>query len=242
MRIRSRGPGAIATSSLCAALLCGAAPAASQPIPSPTVDAPLAAVSGRRTAVLAGGCFWGVQAVFQHVRGVIQAVSGYSGGSAWNAHYEVVSFGVTGHAESVEISYDPSRISYGQLLRVFFSVAHDPTQRNRQGPDEGRQYRSAIFAADADQGRIALAYIAQLDEAGAFPRPIATEVVPLRAFYTAESYHQDYAARHPENPYIRINDAPKVEKLAAQFPELYVEGGMGRTKPGSRPSESRGPR
>jgi peptide-methionine (S)-S-oxide reductase len=205
-----------------AALACGAARAADVAVPLPNVDAPLASRLDERKAVLAGGCFWGVQAVFQHVRGVTSAVSGYAGGSAWNAHYNVVSLGVTGHAESVEVTYDASRLSYGQILRVFFSVAHDPTQRNRQGPDEGRQYRSAIFFADAEQKRIAEAYVAQLDRAGVFPRPIATEVVPLEAFYVAESYHQDYATRHPDDPYIQINDAPKVARLKAEFPELYV--------------------
>jgi peptide-methionine (S)-S-oxide reductase len=207
-----------------AALACVAARATDGPVPSPRLDAPLAAAPGERKAVLAGGCFWGIQAVFQHVRGVTQAVSGYSGGSAWNAHYEVVSLGVTAHAESVEVTYDPARITYGQLLRVFFSVAHDPTQVNRQGPDTGRQYRSAIFFADAEQKRIAEAYIAQLGAARVFPRPLATEVVPLEAFYVAESYHQDYAARHPESLYIQVNDAPKVVRLKVEFPGLYREG------------------
>jgi peptide-methionine (S)-S-oxide reductase len=201
----------------------GTARGAEAPVPPPKLDAPLARTPGERKAVLAGGCFWGVQAVFQHVRGVTRAVSGYSGGSAWTAHYDVVSFGVTGHAESVEVSYDPSRISYGQLLRVFFFVAHDPTERNRQGPDTGRQYRSAIFYADAGQKRIAEAYVAQLDAAKVFPRPIVTEIVPLSAFYVAESYHQDYATRHPESPYIQVNDAPKLVRLQAELPGLYVD-------------------
>jgi peptide-methionine (S)-S-oxide reductase len=194
---------------------------AEEPIPPPRVDAPLApANAATRTAVFAGGCFWGVQAVFQQLRGVTRAVSGYSGGSALTAHYQVVSTGMTGHAESVEVTYDPSRLTYGQLLRVFFSVAHDPTEKNRQGPDEGPQYRSAIFYADAEQQRIALGYIAQLDQAGAFGRKITTQVVPLKAFYVAESYHQDYATRNPENPYIVFNDAPKVARVKRIFPEL----------------------
>jgi peptide-methionine (S)-S-oxide reductase len=175
-----------------------------------------------RSIVLAGGCFWGVQAVFQHVRGVTKAVSGYSGGSAWTAHYQVVSSGVTAHAESVQVTFDPSQVTLGQLLRVFFSVAHDPTQLNRQGPDFGRQYRSAIFHADAEQKRLAEATIAELDQKGVFESRIVTQVVPLEAFYVAEAYHQNYAARHPDSPYIVINDAPKVAKLRRLFPELYV--------------------
>ncbi len=194
----------------------------SAPVPAPVQDAPRAANAGQQTAVVSGGCFWGIQAVFQHVKGVIRATSGYSGGSAKTAEYEVVSTGETGHAESVEIVYDPSQITYGELLRVFFSVAHDPTQLNRQGPDEGTQYRSSIFYANDDQKRIAQAYIAQLDKAGVFPRPIVTQVVPLQAFYPAEAYHQNYAALHPNQPYIVFNDAPKVEHLRQEFPELYT--------------------
>lgn len=190
-------------------------------LPNPIVDAPLASTSGRQTAVVAGGCFWGVQAVFQHVKGVQRVTSGYSGGSSSTAEYEVVSTGSTGHAESVEITFDPARVSYGQLLKVFFSVAHDPTQLNRQGPDTGTQYRSVIFYANDEQKRIAEAYVAQLERAKSFPRPIVTQVVPLKGFYAAESYHQDYAALHPDNPYIAINDAPKVEHLRQQFPDLY---------------------
>jgi peptide-methionine (S)-S-oxide reductase len=162
-----------------------------------------------------------VQAVFQHVKGVQRVTSGYSGGSSSTAEYEVVSTGSTGHAESVQITFDPARVSYGQLLKVFFSVAHDPTQLNRQGPDTGTQYRSVIFYANDEQKGIAEAYIAQLEQAKSFPRPIVTQVVPLKAFYAAESYHQDYAALHPDNPYIAINDAPKVEHLRQQFPDLY---------------------
>jgi peptide-methionine (S)-S-oxide reductase len=191
-------------------------------LPSPVVDEPLAASKGRPTAVLAGGCFWGVDAVFKHVRGVTSVTSGYSGGSRSTAEYEVVSSGRTGHAESVRIVYDPAQISYGQLLKVFFSVAHDPTQLNRQGPDEGPQYRSAIFVASDEQKRIAQAYIDQLNQAKVFPRPIVTQVAALTGFYQAEDYHQDYLAHHLDNPYIRINDLPKVDSLRKQFPDLYV--------------------
>jgi peptide-methionine (S)-S-oxide reductase len=192
------------------------------PVPAPEVDAARSAISGRQTAVVSGGCFWGLQAVFQHVKGVITATSGYSGGSAKTADYESVSTGETGHAESVQIVYDPSQITYGELLRVFFSVAHDPTQRDRQGPDEGPQYRSSIFYSNEEQKRIAEAYIAQLDAAKAFPHRIVTKVVPLEAFYPAEAYHQNYAALHPDQPYIMFNDAPKVEHLKQAFPELYT--------------------
>jgi peptide-methionine (S)-S-oxide reductase len=197
------------------------ATSAAAALPNPAIDAPLAAHSGRETTVLAGGCFWGIQAVFQHVKGVKEATSGYSGGSVPSPDYEQVSSGETGHAESVKITFDPSQISYGQLLKVFFSVALDPTQLNRQGPDSGTQYRSVIFYANAEQQRIAQAYISQLDQAKSFPRPIVTQVVPLKAFYPAESYHQNYATLHPDNPYIAINDAPKVDHLREQFPELY---------------------
>ncbi len=191
-------------------------------IPNPAVDATIATTKSEQTAVIAGGCFWGIQVVFQHVKGVISATSGYSGGSAKTAEYEVVSTGETGHAESVKIVYDPSKITYGQLLRVFFSVAHDPTQLNRQGPDEGTQYRSSIFYGNDEQRKIAEAYIAQLEQAKVFPRRIVTQVVPLQAFYPAEAYHQDYAARHPDNMYIVYNDAPKVSHLREQFPDLYT--------------------
>jgi peptide-methionine (S)-S-oxide reductase len=192
-------------------------------VPPPATDAALAA-SARPlgTAVVSGGCFWGVQAVYQHVRGVKKAVSGYAGGAAPTAHYEVVSRGGTGHAESVQIFYDPSEITYGQLLRIFFSVAHDPTTLNRQGPDDGPQYRSAIFFQDAEQEKIARAYIAQLNAAHVFSQPIVTEVTKLPGFYEAEEYHQDYAAQHPGDPYIVINDAPKVAGLKKLFPDIYV--------------------
>ena len=202
-------------------LSCSSATAAVK-IPDPAVDAPLASTKGQQTMVVSGGCFWGIQAVFQHVKGVKRATSGYSGGKANTAHYEMVSTGKTGHAESVEVVFDPSRITYGQLLKVFFSVAHDPTQLNRQGPDTGTQYRSVIFYSDPDQQRIAQAYIDQLNQARAFPVPIVTQVVPLTAFYAAEEYHQDYVTQHPDQPYIVINDLPKVANLRKEFPNLYM--------------------
>jgi len=189
--------------------------------PDPMIDTSVSTPTPQ-TAVLAGGCFWGVQAVFQHVKGVISATSGYSGGTADTAEYETVSTGRTGHAESVKIEFDPSKVSYGQLLRVYFSVAHDPTQLNRQGPDTGPQYRSAIFVSNADQQRIAKAYIEQLQSARIFNQPIVTQVVPLQKFYLAEAYHQDYLKKHPYNSYIVINDIPKLNRLRQQFPELYV--------------------
>jgi peptide-methionine (S)-S-oxide reductase len=189
--------------------------------PDPIVDSPLAAKKGSQTAVVAGGCFWGVQAVFQHVKGVKNATSGYSGGAVPSPVYEQVSRGQTGHAESVKITFDPAQISYGQLLKLFFSVVHDPTQLNRQGPDTGSQYRSVIFYSDGEQKRIAEAYISQLEQAKVFSLPIVTQVVPLKAFYDAEAYHQDYARFHPDDPYIANYDAPKVEQLREQFPDFY---------------------
>lgn len=201
---------------------CNAKANPSAAVPAPVQDATRAAAPGQQTAVLSGGCFWGVQAVFQHVKGVISATSGYAGGSAKTADYEIVSTGETGHAESVEIIYDPSKITYGELLRVFFSVAHDPTELNRQGPDEGTQYRSSIFYGSDEQKRIAESYIAQLNQAKIFSGPIVTKVVPLQAFYPAEAYHQNYATLHPNQPYIVFNDAPKVEHLRQQFPDLYT--------------------
>jgi peptide-methionine (S)-S-oxide reductase len=191
-------------------------------LPDPAVDAAKTADKRAATAVFAGGCFWGVEAVFKHVKGVTSAVSGYAGGSAKTAHYEIIGMGLTGHAESVQVTYDPSQISYGQLLRVFFSVAHDPTQLNRQGPDVGTQYRSAIFYADPEQQRIAQAYIDQLSKAKTFARPIVTQLTPLNAFYPAEDYHQDYLAKHPESMYIVINDMPKLNNLRQEFPQIYV--------------------
>lgn len=189
-------------------------------LPDPAVDAaPLQ--QGDQVAVLAGGCFWGLQSVFEHVKGVKKVWAGYSGGEARTAQYERVSDGDTGHAESVKILYDPAKVSYGQLLKVYFSVATDPTQLNRQGPDVGTQYRSVIFYGNDDQKRVASAYIDQLKAAHAFADPIVTQVVPLKAFYVAESYHQDYAEHHPNEPYIMFNDAPKVVHLKQQFPALY---------------------
>ena len=190
-------------------------------LPDPTVDESLAPQKGQATLVVAGGCFWGVQAVFQHVKGVTSATSGYSGGTAKNPDYEQVSSGETGHAESVEIIYDPSQITLGQLLKVFFSVAHDPTELNRQGPDSGTQYRSAIFFTSPDQQRIARAYVQQLDQAKVFSQPIVTQITTFKAFYRAEDYHQNYATLHPDNPYIATFDLPKVEHLQQQFPNLY---------------------
>jgi peptide-methionine (S)-S-oxide reductase len=204
------------------AIACNAGDKPITAVPSPVVDAAITASKGEQTAIVAGGCFWGIQAVFQHVKGVINATSGYSGGAVNTAQYEMVSTGDTGHAESVKITYDPSRITYGQLLRIFFSVAHDPTELNRQGPDSGTQYRSVIFYSNDEQKRIAEAYITQLDKSQVFPRAIVTQLVPLKAFYPAEAYHQDYAANHPNNPYIVYNDAPKVVHLHQEFPELYT--------------------
>ena len=202
-------------------LACSAATATAIAIPDPTLDAPLAATKGEQTAVFAGGCFWGIQAVFQHVKGVKTATAGYSGGAAQTAHYEMVSTGETGHAESVQVIYDPSQVTYGQLLKVFFSVAHDPTELNRQGPDTGTQYRSAIFYSTEEQQRIAEAYINQLNQAKIFNRTIVTQVVAFNSFYQAEGYHQDYAVKHPDDPYIATNDLPKVENLRKQLPNLY---------------------
>jgi peptide-methionine (S)-S-oxide reductase len=206
-------------------LAVGAAysPAAKAPFANPTVDDSLAASSSHETAVFAGGCFWGIQAVFEHVKGVTKATAGYAGGVANTAHYEMVSTGATGHAESVEVTYDPSQITYGQLLKVYFAVAHDPTELNRQGPDEGTQYRSSVFYANDSQKKIAEAYIAQLDDAKTFHGKIVTQVVPLKGFFAAELYHQDYAMHNPTDLYIMINDAPKVRNLKKQFPEMYFD-------------------
>jgi len=192
-------------------------------IPSAKVDVPLASNPGQQKAVFAGGCFWGTQAVFERLKGVLNTAAGYAGGAAATATYDQVTTETTGHAESVEVVYDPSRITYGQLLRVFFSVAHDPTQLNRQGPDVGTSYRSAIFYVNDEQKRIATAYIAQLDDAKIFPKRIVTEVTPLTGFYRAENYHQDYALHHPNNPYIQVCDRPKIESLKQQFPELFID-------------------
>ncbi len=193
------------------------------PIAAPQQDDQLAAHAGQQKAVFAGGCFWGTQTVFQQVKGVLHTEAGYSGGSADTATYAQVTTESTGHAESVEITYDPAQITYGTLLRIFFSVAHDPTQLNRQGPDVGTSYRSAIFYTSEDQHKIAAAYIAQLEGAHAFPAKIVTQLVPLKAFYKGEDYHQDYAVKNPNNPYIQICDVPKTAALKAQFPELFKE-------------------
>jgi peptide-methionine (S)-S-oxide reductase len=191
------------------------------PFPPPTADAPLATNKSQQTAVFAGGCFWGVQAVFEHLKGVSSATSGYAGGNVKSPSYESVSMGVTGHAESVSVTYDPSQISYGQLLMIFFSVAHDPTQWNRQGPDTGSQYRSLILYSNEEQKRIAQSYIAQLDAAKVYSRPIVTKVEPFQAFYPAENYNQDYLKHNPDNPYIVYNDLPKLENLKKNFPTFY---------------------
>ena len=201
---------------------CRANGVSKTPIPPAKVDDSLASAPSQQTAVFAGGCFWGTQAVFERVKGVVNTTVGYAGGSASTATYEQVTTETTGHAESVEVVFDPSKITYGQLLRIFFSVAHDPTQLNRQGADVGPSYRSAIFYLNDGQRRIAAAYIAQLDSARVFPKPIVTELTPLKGFYRAEDYHQDYALHHPDNPYIQVCDRPKVEMLKQQFPELFV--------------------
>ena len=228
----SRWIGAIAVALVSAALL-SAAPWSATPrallaaeeavvIPAPALDSPKAA--GRpQTAVLAGGCFWGVHGVYQHVRGSRQVLSGYSGGTKATADYETVSRGESGHAESVEIRFDPKELSYGEILQIFFSVVHDPTQLNRQGPDAGTQYRTAIFYADESQKRIAEAYIAQLDRAKVFRRPIATKLERLTAFYPAEAYHQDFLLKNPSDPYIVINDLPKIASLKRVFPASYLD-------------------
>jgi peptide-methionine (S)-S-oxide reductase len=188
--------------------------------PDPVKDIPAPASASRQTAVLAGGCFWGVEAVFEHLNGVIDVVSGYAGGSQSTAHYPVVGTGTTGHAESVQVTYDPATISYGKLLKVFFAVAHDPTELNRQGPDEGTQYRSSIFVANEDQKAVADAYVRQLNAAHVFTKPVVTTVVALNGFFAAEAEHQNFLARHPDYPYIVVNDLPKLRALEAEFPEL----------------------
>ena len=193
----------------------------SRPVPAPAADESLTAGATTETAVLAGGCFWGVQGVYQHVNGVTSAVSGYAGGDEGTAHYEDVSTGATGHAESVKITFDPHRISYGKILQIYFSAVHNPTELNRQGPDSGTQYRSAIFPTSDEQGRVAKAYKAQLNAAHVFDAAIVTKIEPGRSFYPAEAHHQDFLARNPHYPYIAINDVPKVEALHQLYPELY---------------------
>ncbi|MET0330376.1 MAG: peptide-methionine (S)-S-oxide reductase MsrA [Dyella sp.] len=194
-----------------------AAPQASGPVPASAASA----AAGQQIAVLAGGCFWGMESVFEHVKGVRQVQSGYAGGAASTAHYDQVSDGDTGHAESVRIVYDPAQVSYADLLKIYFAVAHDPTEKDRQGPDVGTQYRSEIFYLNAQQKQIASQTIAQLNASKVFSKPIVTEVAPLPAFYPAEAYHQDYAERHPNNLYIVINDAPKVAQLKSMYPQFY---------------------
>lgn len=206
---------------LCGLSAAAVALAAASQFPDPAIDVPKA--TGEQTAVFAGGCFWCTEAVFEQFAGVKKVVSGYSGGTAQTAHYETVGAGKTDHAEAIQITYDPARITYGQLLKILFSVAHDPTQVNRQGPDWGRQYRSAIFYANDDQKRVAQAYIQQLNQAKVFSKPIATEVAPLTAFYPAEGYHQDYVVHNPGNPYVATNAIPKVEKAKKLYPGLLKQ-------------------
>jgi len=195
--------------------------AAQGQVPDFAAGSDVPAAAGEQVAVFAGGCFWGVDAIFKHVRGVSRVVSGYAGGGAATAQYQIVSTGATGHAESVQVTYDPAQISYSRLLQIFFSVAHDPTELNRQGPDEGTQYRSAIFYANEAQKKVALSYVDQLSQAKVFSRPIVTQVVPLHDFYPAEEYHQNFLARHPHHPYILLYDLPKLRALQKQFPALY---------------------
>jgi len=190
-------------------------------VPVPAVDEPLAHAPGKETAVFAGGCFWGTQSVFERVKGVLSTKAGYAGGSASTATYDQVTTETTDHAESVRVTYDPSKITYGKLLQIFFSVVHDPTQLNRQGPDVGTSYRSVIFYTNEQQRKVSAAYIAQLDAAKTFPKPIVTQVTPLKGFFDAESYHQDYALHNPDNPYILVCDKPKIDALKEQFPELF---------------------
>jgi len=224
-RTTTRGLAATAAGLVAALLFTTRAISGSTPtittLPDPALDQPVAAAKGEQTIVLAGGCFWGVQAVFQHVKGVVSATSGYAGGTVSSPSYENVSSGTTGHAESVKIVFDSSQVSLGQLLKVFFSVAHDPTELNRQGPDVGPQYRSAVFYTSEAQRQVVQAYIAQLTKAKAFPAPIVTQVAPLKAFYEAEGYHQNYYNLHPNQPYIVINDRPKVEALKTQFAQIW---------------------
>lgn len=217
MRLRSAATSVLAFSLSLTTLAC----AQHGPIPPPATDVPLAKSASHATAVFAGGCFWGTQAVFERVKGVVSTTAGYSGGSASTATYDQVTTETTNHAESVEVVYDPSRLTYGQLLRVFFTI-HDPTTLNRQGPDEGTSYRSAIFYANDDQKHIAESYIAQLNAAHSWPKPIVTQVAPLKGFYRAEDYHQDYALHNPNNPYIQVCDRPKISTLQTDYPDLYV--------------------
>jgi peptide-methionine (S)-S-oxide reductase len=221
---RSRFPHSARWTVLLVLALSGCLPAQTRGrMPAPQSDAALANKPGKETAIFAGGCFWGTQSVFERVKGVVATTAGYAGGSAATATYAQVTTETTGHAESVRVVYDPAKITYGKLLQIFFSVVHDPTQLNRQGPDVGTSYRSAIFYTSEEQRRISAAYIAQLDAARVFARPIVTQVVPLTGFYDAESYHQDYALHNPDNPYILVCDRPKIEALKKEFPELFQE-------------------
>jgi peptide-methionine (S)-S-oxide reductase len=197
------------------------ADALNKPIPAPQVDAPAAPAAGSETAVLAGGCFWGMQGMFEHVKGVTRVVAGYSGGSKETAHYEMVGTERTGHAESIQVTFDPKQVTYGQLLQLYFAVAHDPTELDRQGPDSGSSYRSEIFFENPTQQRIAQAYVAQLNQAKVFERPIVTKIEPEKGFYPAESYHQDFLIHNPTYPYIVINDLPKIDALKRVYPEMY---------------------
>lgn len=219
----TRGTVALGAAVLAATLFASRGGASAVSLPAPMIDSALGTAKGEQVAVFAGGCFWGIQAVFQHVKGVNSAISGYAGGASSTATYDEVSTGTTGHAESVRVTFDSSVVSYGQLLRVFFSVAHDPTELNYQGPDHGTQYRSAIFYSNDEQKKIAEAYVDRLTKAKTFKQPIVTQVVPLKAFYNAEAYHQDYATHNPYSPYIMINDAPKVVNLKKQLPDMYRE-------------------
>ncbi|MGA7409040.1 MAG: peptide-methionine (S)-S-oxide reductase MsrA [Bryobacteraceae bacterium] len=216
-RILAIAPLVLAAASLSAPVYAASA----NPFPDPAIDVPADSVRGTQVAVFAGGCFWGVEGVYERVKGVKDAVSGFAGGVKETAHYETVSTGRTGHAESVKVVFDPTQITYGQLLKIFFSVVHDPTELNRQGPDEGTQYRSAIFYANDDQKKVAEAYIAQLDAAHVYKHKIVTEVSPLKGFYAAEGYHQHYLQNNPTNPYIFANDMPKLAALKKEYPELY---------------------
>jgi peptide-methionine (S)-S-oxide reductase len=220
---RSRLAGLISFVALvaCSATVADAAPA--NAVPSPTLDAPLAAAPAQETVVFAGGCFWGIQAVFEHVKGVISATAGYSGGTLKGPSYEEVSTGRTGHAESVQVVFDPSVVTFGTLLKAFFTVAHDPTELNRQSPDVGTQYRSAIFYMTDEQKTIATAYIDEITRAKVYPRPIVTEVTPFKAFYKAEEYHQDFGVKNPTWPYYVINDVPKIARLKREMPDVYSE-------------------
>jgi peptide-methionine (S)-S-oxide reductase len=219
--LRAAASSALLLAGMLAIHACAPAAEPATMVPAPVLDEPAAATSARETAVLAGGCFWGVQGVFQHVKGVIGATSGYAGGAADTATYDQVGSGTTGHAESVQVTYDPQQISYGRLLQIYFSVAHDPTQVDRQGPDTGTQYRSALFPRDPLQQKIAAAYVAQLDRFGVFGAPVATRIEMGKAFYPAEAYHQDFLARNPGYAYIVVNDLPKIEHLQRLFPQRY---------------------